>query len=116
MDKEEFIEILKRQQSSRLNVKAFCANESYSESSFHYWKGKFGLTRPHKNYPPEMPSPVFAPVSFESPKSAATNVSSDNSIVIDYPNGIRIRFSGERQLESAMNLITQIYSGHVLSE
>ena len=116
MDKEEFIEILKRQQSSRLNVKAFCTNESYSESSFHYWKGKFGLTRPHTNYPPKMPSPVFAPVSFESPKSVATNVSSDNSIVIDYPTGIRIRFSGDQQLEAAMNLITQICSGHVLSE
>lgn len=45
MSKEEFIEILSRQQRSGLTIKDFCINEAYTESSFYYWKGKFGLSR-----------------------------------------------------------------------
>ncbi len=41
MSKEEFIEILSRQQRSGLTIKDFCINEAYTESSFYYWKGKF---------------------------------------------------------------------------
>ncbi len=36
--------ILERRQSRGLSIKDFCANESYTVSSFHYWKSKFGLT------------------------------------------------------------------------
>lgn len=42
MNKEEFLEILSRQQRSGLTIKDFCINEAYTESSFYYWKGKFG--------------------------------------------------------------------------
>ena len=44
MSKEEFIEILSRQQRSGLTIKDFCINEAYTESSFYYWKVKFGLS------------------------------------------------------------------------
>ena len=47
MSKEEFLEILSRQQRSGLTIKDFCVNEAYTESSFYYWKGKFGLSRPY---------------------------------------------------------------------
>ena len=38
MSKEEFIEILSRQQRSGLTIKDFCINEAYTESSFYYGK------------------------------------------------------------------------------
>lgn len=47
MSKEEFLEILSRQRRSGLTIKDFCVNEAYTESSFYYWKGKFGLSRPY---------------------------------------------------------------------
>lgn len=37
MSKEEFLEILSRQQRSGLTIKDFCVNEAYTESSFYYW-------------------------------------------------------------------------------
>lgn len=46
MSKEEFLEILSRQQRSGLTIKDFCVNEAYTESSFYYWKGKFGRKLP----------------------------------------------------------------------
>ena len=36
MNKEEFLEILFRQQRSGLTIKDFCVNEAYTESSFYY--------------------------------------------------------------------------------
>jgi len=42
--------ILERQQNSGLSIKDFCSNESYAVSSFHYWKSKFGLTRPYNTH------------------------------------------------------------------
>jgi putative transposase len=38
ISKEEFIVILEHQQSSGLSIKDFCANESYTVLSIHYWK------------------------------------------------------------------------------
>ena len=38
MSKEEFIEILSRQQRSGLTIKDFCINEAYTESSFYIGK------------------------------------------------------------------------------
>jgi len=53
ISKEKFMVILKRQQESGLSVKDFCENQSYTASSFNYWKSKFGLTRPYNNHASE---------------------------------------------------------------
>lgn len=65
MSKEEFLEILSRQQRSGLTIKDFCVNEAYTESSFYYWKGKFGLSRPY--HAGRSSSEEFAPVNLPSP-------------------------------------------------
>ena len=44
MNKEEFLALYKRQQSSGLTIKDFCDNESYPVFCFHYWKKKYGLS------------------------------------------------------------------------
>ncbi|MCE5225896.1 MAG: hypothetical protein LLG05_08535 [Porphyromonadaceae bacterium] len=67
VSKEEFLAILERQQKSGLSIKDFCANESYTVSSFHYWKSKFGLSRPYNNNTLEVPTDTLAPISISRP-------------------------------------------------
>ena len=119
ISKEEFILILERQQSSGLSIKDFCANESYTVSSFHYWKSKFGLTRPYNNHSRVTAVEKLAPISFNLPgkKSApetALSGSSKGEIRIKLPGGIQVSFIGTSQTEAAINLLAQICSSHVL--
>ena len=111
--------ILERQQSSGLSIKDFCANESYTVSSFHYWKSKFGLTRPYNNHSRVTAVEKLAPISFNLPekKSApetALSGSSKGEIRIKLPGGIQVSFIGTSQTEAAINLLAQICSSHVL--
>ena len=118
MSKEEFLEILSRQQRSGLTIKDFCSNEAYTESSFYYWKGKFGLSRPY--HAERSSSEEFAPVNLTS--SLSSNQANDRvamgsgEIRIEFPGGIIARFSGMAESHAAMRLLTQICSHHVLPE
>lgn len=118
MSKEEFLEILSRQQRSGLTIKDFCVNEAYTESSFYYWKGKFGLSRPY--HVGSSSSEEFAPVNLTSPLSC--NQANDRvamgsgEIRIEFPGGIIARFSGMAESHAAMRLLTQICGHHVLPE
>lgn len=118
MSKEEFLEILSRQQRSGLTIKDFCVNEAYTESSFYYWKGKFGLSRPYHGE--RSSSGEFAPINLTSPSTS--NPSYDRvamgsgEIQIEFPSGIIARFSGMAESHAAMQLLTQIYGHHVLPE
>ena len=111
--------ILERQQSSGLSIKDFCSNESYTVSSFHYWKSKFGLTRPYNNHSRATAVEKLTPISFNLPekKSApetALSGSSKGEIRIKLPGGIQVSFIGTSQTEAAINLLAQICSSHVL--
>lgn len=66
MSKEEFMEILSRQQRSGLTIKDFCLNEAYTESNFYYWKGKYGLLRPYHVDRHSSSLDEFAPVNLTS--------------------------------------------------
>ena len=93
MSKEEFLEILSRQQRSGLSIKDFCINEAYTESSFYYWKGKFGLSRAY--HTGRSSSEEFAPVNLTSPlRSNPTydrTVMESGEIRIEFPGGIIAR-------------------------
>ncbi len=119
ISKEEFILILERQQNSGLSIKDFCANESYTISSFHYWKSKFGLTRPYNNHSRESAVEKLAPISFnlsenKSALKAALSINNKGEIRIKLPGGIQVSFIGTSQTEAAINLLSQICSSHVL--
>lgn len=66
MSKDEFLKILSRQELSGLTIKDFCVNEAYTASSFYYWKGKFGLSRPYRSNAVLSCSPDFAPINLFS--------------------------------------------------
>jgi putative transposase len=115
MSKETIVTIVDRQRRSGLSVNDFCSNEGYSPSNFHYRKSKFGLTR-QANRGVEF-SEALAPVRFPSQgnkqsSSDRINGSSDE-IMIGFSGEIQVHFRRERQTESAMKLITQIYASHV---
>jgi putative transposase len=121
ISKEEFMVILERQQSSGLSIKDFCSNESYTVSSFHYWKSKFGLTRPYNNHAGETAVDKLTPISFNLPENkparkAAASGNNKGEIRIKLPGGIQVSFIGITQTEAAINLLAQICSSHVLSK
>lgn len=119
--KEEFSRILQRQQQSGLSIKDFCSNETYTVSSFHYWKSKFGFTQPYNNPSGEHSVPKLAPININLPakKPEQPHLRQDVSkgeIRIKFPGGIQVSFIGSTQLEVAAHLLHQICSAHVLSE
>jgi putative transposase len=122
VSKGEFLAILERQQKSGLSLKDFCANESYTVSSFHYWISKFSLTRPYNNNSPEAATDKLAPISLNLPVKAPATVpvsspgNRQGKIRIKLPGGIQVSFIGIAQAEIAMNLLNQICSRHVLPE
>ena len=67
VSKEEFSVILERQQESGLSIKDFCSNESYTVSSFHYWKSKFGFTRNNNTQHRQSLPDKLAPVNINLP-------------------------------------------------
>ncbi|WP_234120479.1 IS66 family insertion sequence element accessory protein TnpB [Bacteroides thetaiotaomicron] len=90
MSKADFLEILSRQQRSGLTIKDFCVNEAYTESSFYYWKGKFGLSRPY--HAESSSSEEFAPVNLTSPSTTTPSYDrvamGSREIRIEFPGGI----------------------------
>ena len=119
MTKEEFIIILERQQTSGLSIKDFCVNESYTESSFHYWKSKFGLCRPYRSQFGSEPGsePGFAPINLTpGSKSSFVETAKSNQIEVELPNGIKIRLNNFTDLQTAGLFLTQTLHQYVLPE
>ena len=132
MTKTEYIEIYKRQKSSGLNIDDFCANESYSKSSFYYWKRKFlngaeisKLKIDTQTINKEQDATGISPIkikkenaiaSITRPQTIAKETDPVNSeISIELPNGFKIKFKGENNTRSAVGIITKIGNPHVLS-
>jgi putative transposase len=119
ISKEEFIMILERQQESGLNIKDFCENESYTRSSFYYWKSKYGLTRPYNNHVRDTSPGKLAPININLPvkkpvPSPPAGRDGRGEIIIKLPSGVQISFKGSAQSGIAMSLLDQILSCHVL--
>ena len=122
MSGEVFESIMKRQRQSGLTIKGFCRNGAYSTASFYYWKKKFST--PGSTSSPTCTknlSEGFVPVRFPAKREYTPSVlgefpKEEHEIMIELPGSIKIYFRGSSESEIAMRLITQIYSGHVLSE
>ncbi|NLX66189.1 MAG: IS66 family insertion sequence element accessory protein TnpB [Bacteroidales bacterium] len=120
ISKEEFIKILERQRKSGLSIKDFCENESYTQSSFYYWKSKYGLDRSYNNHAGDStvmeltPIKINPPAKRASPSSHAVKNVHGGEITVILPGGVRVSFKGGAQCEMAMGLLDQIFSSHVL--
>ena len=119
ISKEEFIMILERQQQSGLSIKDFCQNESYTRSSFYYWKSKHGLTRPYNNHVQDTSPGRLAPININLPvknpvASPPAGRDGRGEITIKFPSGVQVSFKGSAQSGIATGLLDQILSCHVL--
>ena len=130
MNKTEYIEIYKRQKSSGLNIDDFCANESYSKSSFYYWKRKFlndteisefKIKTRTINKKQDAAGIALINIKKENaiakitePESIAKASSQEKSeISIELPNGFKIKFKGKNNAKSAVDILTKICSANV---
>jgi putative transposase len=124
MTKEAFLAILERHRKSGLSIKKFCRNEAYYPATFYYWKSKFCSSSSNVSVGSGTNNHIedFAPVRFPAPQRTLSSSTTEdlshvnNEIKIELPSGINIHFSGSACAKSAMRLITQMYSDHVLSQ
>jgi hypothetical protein len=89
-----FKRLYQEYQASGLNVKDFCANQSFAPSTFYYWKKKL-------HYPGEKEAPgSFVPLIIGSTPSSVTSrtpqkkentACSNQSIEFVFPNGTKMR-------------------------
>lgn len=120
--KDGFKLILERQQQSGLNIRDFCMNEGYTVSSFHYWKSKFGFSRPYRLHGgDDLSSPVIAPVSLKTSalgcmQSSQIQDVNSGEISIRFPSGVEVSFTGQEQTKIALEMINQLYSAYVLTK
>jgi len=123
MTKRVFRAILERQRASGLSIREFCQNESYNPASFHYWKSKFGFTcsQGATGHQASNDSADFVPVRFQATTGPPIPTGEEvtkalDAIMIELPTGIKIYFRGSFGTQAATQLITQMYTGHVLFE
>ncbi len=115
MKKEEFTDIYQRWLESGLSIKDFCENEAYGNSSFYYWKSKFGISSNTSLKHPVASSADFAPVKLEHHKSMEATLPV-NHLVIELPNRIKIHFNDTSDYNGTLHLLTKICGNDVLSE
>jgi len=110
----QFKNIYARYQSSGLTIRSFCTNEGINESKFYYWQRRLKRILPGNNNIGFIPVKVEGahglahgeatpsnPV-FSSPFTAEKR---DNSFEITYPNGTRLKFTGDADYELVKSLL-----------
>lgn len=112
MTKEEFRHILERQQQSGLSIKDFCENETYPQSSFHYWKSKYGFV--HHAEKPANTSISLSPIRI-TPGSIPL-LSATNQIEVELPCGIKVRLNNITDLNFINTFLSQTLDRYVLPE
>lgn len=95
------------------DIKAFCENEGYSSSCFHYWKKKFGLRRTYTSHPDKLPDDTFIPLDLCRRGNLPSGVGDD--VIIELLSEIRIHLGSHGNPELTFGL-THKLCGHVLSE
>ena len=72
-------DLIRQQAQSGQSIRAFCASESVSEASFHWWRreltGRRGDARTEPSTKPLQPSrPEFVPIAVTSPPRPAIEI------------------------------------------
>lgn len=94
-------EVLNRQASSGLSVRAFCKREQLTESQFYSWRRTIGERDDTGNF-----QPVFVP-------AVVTNdANCEASIAVELPGGCVLRFSGAHGIEQLADLVIALQARH----
>jgi len=112
LTERQFKDIYNRYQSSGLTIRSFCTNEGINEAKFYYWKKRL------QGFSPGCFG--FIPVKVEGSHglaqggdtpvnpvfSSQSNVEKSNgSYEITYPNGTRLKFTGDADYEMVKSLL-----------
>ncbi len=90
-------------QESGLSQHKFCDLEKISKSTFSYWLKKYRKEKKQVQAVSTRSDKAFIPV--EISKTFQLSSSSDGPIEIDYPNGVRLRYSGGMEVQKLKSLI-----------
>jgi hypothetical protein len=92
-------EVLGRQASSGLSVRAFCKQERLTESQFYAWRRTIGQRDDSDN-----PQPAFVPAV------VTEGAGRESSIAVELPGGCVLRFSGAHATEQLADLVVALQS------
>lgn len=111
MNLETFKELLLKQQTSGLSVKAFCVQEQLSMSNWCYWKRKLSQ---------QAPTNKLAPVTLQHNSTAkdqqlAPSIHSTMALMIHLPNGVKVEF-GSSDDSVALQMLNTMCQNYVLPE
>ena len=131
MSRERFEQLNQEQKASGLSIKDFCKHQGFSRTSFYFWRQKFGLAERATDND-SRPSPLTpinitegGAVASTLPRQARSKDTGlddsketspclhEDSIAIDLPDGMSIRFNGKAQ-QKAVKIISAIISAYVL--
>jgi putative transposase len=131
MSRERFEQLNQEQKASGLSINDFCKHQGFSKTSFYFWRQKFNMAeRPTDNDPKPAPlTPINITEGGEvasmlprqaRPKDTGRDHSKEtvpclheDSIAIDLPGGVSIRFNGKAQ-QKAVKIVSAIISAYVL--
>ena len=109
MNLETFKELLLKQQSSGLTVKAFCEQEHLSMSNWCYWKRKCTTPMQDALVPMQLHHKVIGGDQESIPAS------SNGGLNIHFPNGVRVEF-GQSDNAVALQMLNTMCQRYVLPE
>ena len=109
INESKFLELIKRQKETGLNITAFCANECIPKSTYYYWRKKLSK-EPGKRFIPLLvnttpatmggPSKNYTRELHELPKSG-----DEYFLELLYPNGTRLRIQSDPDFDHLRTLI-----------
>ena len=96
---QEMFASIEKYLSSKLTQKQFCKNEKLAYSTFQKWLQLYKKNNPAVEQKPT--KKAFIPVEIAHQQTATEN----SQCLIEYPNGIIIRFKGEFDSQLIQSLI-----------
>jgi hypothetical protein len=100
-------EALRRQKSSALTVRAFCAREQLAETAFHAWR-RILRERDAERRPAPSPAPAFVPVVVRQEGRGEAADAATADIVIDLRGGRAIRLPASMPAEQLARIVRAI--------
>lgn len=92
-------DVIKRQASSGLSVRAFCRREGIAETSLHAWRRTIAKRDGKSLASKKSPQPAFVPVVVAEPSP------SEPSIALELTGGCVLKFAGPVATEQLADLV-----------
>lgn len=92
-------EVIERQASSGLSMRAFCRREGVAETSLHAWRRTIARRDGKAVASKKPPKPAFVPIVVTEPKSPET------SIALELTGGCVLKFAGPLATEQLADLV-----------